>query len=79
MEGNVLTGITKEDHFSLVEFKADLTLKMKFEMEFGRFSIFIWIKRSSEMENGSFEVVSNICLGKLFSRNKAFAKWKEMC
>tara|TARA_R110002012_G_C11637333_1_gene610314 strand:+ start:386 stop:544 length:159 start_codon:yes stop_codon:yes gene_type:complete len=43
-------------------------------MKFGRFSIFIGIKRSSEMENGSFEVLSKICLEKLFSGNEAFAK-----
>ncbi|WP_396633433.1 hypothetical protein [Maribacter sp. R86514] len=54
-----------------IGFKADLTLKVKFGMQFDRSPIFFGNQRASGMENGSFEVVSKTIVGKRFSRNEA--------
>tara|TARA_R110002012_G_scaffold144987_1_gene303274 strand:- start:11639 stop:11860 length:222 start_codon:yes stop_codon:yes gene_type:complete len=48
-------------------------------MQFDRFPIFLGNERSSGMENGSFEVVSKIFIGKRFSRNEAFLRNAGEC
>ena len=55
-------------------------------MQFDRFPIFLGNERASGMENGSFEVVSKIVIGKRFSRKEAFlrnagewAEWDYKC